>query len=139
VDDLEGFASRVQGIADAKRVAPYPGKTSIASVYDQYGKEHDDAGKMDSFKERLAAAHAAGHLQLKQNQQPTAMSSQERARSEVKTEDGPYHQIARSPEVVSAENEGMSESDKRSWSAEVKAHMDSASLDPKKLGKELMK
>jgi hypothetical protein len=95
-DELSAFASRVQAITDSLSTPPFSRKVAISQVYDEYGKTHADAGRLESFKERLLEANLSGALNLYPLDEPEALEPATRARSLIDTNHGRYHFIARS-------------------------------------------
>jgi len=89
------FASNVQVLADKLSTPPFSNKVAIAQVYDAYGREHRDAGSLDTFKEKLLAAHKKGLLKLRALDEPQAMDQELRERSLIKTRYGWYYFVAR--------------------------------------------
>jgi len=89
------FASNVQALADKLSTPPFSNKIAIAQIYDAYGREHRDAGSLDTFKEKLLAAHKEGLLKLRALDEPQAMDQDLRERSLIKTRYGWYYFVAR--------------------------------------------
>ncbi|MDQ0503778.1 hypothetical protein [Xanthobacter agilis] len=81
--DGAGFAERVRQVAAALTTPPFQGRVAIAQVYDAYGREHPDAGSLQSFKARLIAAAYANLLELGRLDMPERMDRDLRLRSEA--------------------------------------------------------
>ncbi|MFG1416786.1 hypothetical protein V5F38_00790 [Xanthobacter sp. V0B-10] len=78
-----GFADRVRQVAQTLTTPPFQGRVAIAQVYDAYGREHPDAGSLQSFKERLIAAAHANRLELGRVDVPERMDREMLRRSEA--------------------------------------------------------
>jgi hypothetical protein len=95
-DDIDGFAQRVQVVTNALSTPPFSRKVAISQVYDAYGKKYADAGRLDTFKDRLLEAHASRALSLYPLDEPEALDPAVRTRSLIETRHGRYHFVARS-------------------------------------------
>lgn len=89
--ELGTFAFRVKGVAAKLETPPFSHKVSISQVYDAYGRLHSDVGSLDAFKARLFKAHVEDHLTLLPLDDPAAMSSDLRKRSEIPADLSPLH------------------------------------------------
>lgn len=95
-EDLPSFARNVQAVANDLSTPPFSQEVAIGQVYDAYGRGHRDAGMLDEFKARLLKANAARLLVLYRLDEPGAIDAELRNRSQIETERGRYHFIARS-------------------------------------------
>jgi hypothetical protein len=94
-DDVPAFVAKVQTIADRLSTPPFAHKVAIAQIYDVYGREHRDAGSIETFKSRLLAANGDG-LVLYRLDDPDAIEAALRERSRIDTRYGQYHFVGRS-------------------------------------------
>lgn len=78
------FALNVKEVARTLTTPPFQGRVAIAQVYDAYGRLHEDAGSLASFKERLAEAARAREIELGRLDLPERMSKELRQRSETR-------------------------------------------------------
>ena len=92
---LDVLARPVIDITRTAHGGPFRHKTPIALIYDVYGRRHDDAGPLDTFKQRLLAAAAAGHLALLPLDDPSALDDTNRRRSELVTPTERLHFVER--------------------------------------------
>jgi len=90
------FAKSVQALAERLSTPPFSHKVAIAQVYDAYGREHRDAGSLESFKEKLLAAHDDNLITLHPLDAPRALDDDLRERSRIETRYGWYYFVARS-------------------------------------------
>jgi len=90
------FAKSVQALADRLSTPPFSNKVAIAQVYDAYGREHGDAGSLDTFKSKLLQAHNEGLIDLHPLDAPRALDDDSRERSRIETRYGWYYFVARS-------------------------------------------
>jgi len=90
------FAKSVQALADRLSTPPFSNKVAIAQVYDAYGREHRDAGSLESFKGKLLAAHDDNLITLHPLDAPRALDDDLRERSRIETRYGWYYFVARS-------------------------------------------
>jgi hypothetical protein len=95
-EELAVFARHVQAVADRLSTPPFSREVAISQVYDAYGRDHRDAGTLDEFKARLVNANAARMLVLYRLDEPGALDAELRNRSQVETQRGRYHFVARS-------------------------------------------
>lgn len=79
------FGRRIQALANELSTPPFSRKTSIAQIYDAYGRKYPDAGRMAEFKDRLMEANANEHIRLYPLDEPQAMESELRDRSMIDT------------------------------------------------------
>jgi hypothetical protein len=89
------FAKSVQALANRLSTPPFSHKVAIAQVYDAYGREHRDAGSLESFKGKLLSAHHEGLVNLRALDEPQAMDGELRERSLIKTDYGWYYFVSR--------------------------------------------
>lgn len=90
-DELSQFAGRVKALTRKLETPPFSHKVSVSQVYDAYGRAHSDVGSLDSFKTRLFRAHVRDLLTLLPLDDPSAMSSELRKRSEIPADLSPLH------------------------------------------------
>lgn len=90
-NELDAFASRVKEVAAKLETPPFSHKVSISQVYDAYGRAHRDVGSLDAFKTRLYRAAIKDHLTLLPLNDPSAMSEELKARSEIPAGLSPLH------------------------------------------------
>lgn len=95
-EELPAFARNVQTVADRLSTPPFSQEVAIGQVYDAYGRDHRDAGTLDEFKARLLKANAARLLVLYRLDEPGALDAELRNRSQIETQRGRYHFVARS-------------------------------------------
>jgi len=94
-DDPAGFAARVQALADTLSSPPLTDAVAVAQVYDAYGRQHRDAGSLESFKVRLLQAHAERRLLLLTLDRPEALARPLRTRSTIEGPQRRFHLIQR--------------------------------------------
>ena len=95
-DELHSFAGKVQAVANKLSTPPFSHKIAIAQLYDAYGREHTDAGPLNSFKSRLLEANTEGLLNLYPLDEPEGLDPELRSRSLIDSHYGRYHFVARS-------------------------------------------
>lgn len=93
--DLAAFAERVQQVTDRLTTPPLSDAVAIAQVYDEYGREHTDAGSFETFKSRLLDAQGKRLLGMRTLDRPETIDRDLRKRSEIKSEFRTFHLIAR--------------------------------------------
>jgi hypothetical protein len=90
------FAKSVQALANRLSTPPFSQGVAIAQVYDAYGREHRDAGSLETFKSKLLKAHNEGLIDLHPLDAPRALDEDLRERSRIETRYGWYYFVARS-------------------------------------------
>ncbi|MEM9383867.1 MAG: hypothetical protein AAGA68_02320 [Pseudomonadota bacterium] len=92
---LRQFAQHVVNIARTAHAGPFGHKTPVDHVYDEYGRRHADAGTLAQFKARLLQASHAGLLALLPLDDPRALDTATRERSEITVPSGALHFVER--------------------------------------------
>lgn len=92
---LAAFAERVNHLLQDLSTPPLSRDVAIGQVYDAYGRQHADAGSLQSFKERLFEAHKAELLDLKTLDRPETIDRDLRERSELQGKQRRFHLITR--------------------------------------------
>ena len=77
----DDFVQRVRAVARGLHTPPFEGRVAIAQVFDAYAEQHDDAGSLEDFKERLVSAARARQLDLSSLDLPEYMTAELRERS----------------------------------------------------------
>ncbi len=79
--EAQDFATRIQELANEMTTPPFSDRVAIGDLYDAYGRLHEDAGSLASFKERLVAAKRAGLIQLRRLDHVSALDRELAQRS----------------------------------------------------------
>ncbi len=95
-DELTAFAKRVQTLTNQLETPPIHDSVAVAQVYDAYGRQFPDAGRLDAFKQRLLAAHRARLIMMRTLDMPDALPTELRERSTIEGQRGwRFHLILR--------------------------------------------